>query len=512
MRRLHFIFFLVYLTMLTSKAALGQHIPYWVEASDTMQRNRALERVKALGGEVRFCSTWWPLFSVSLPPSAVRALQTEGWRLSPVQRFSNAGVCAASSADYSRALEQMQGKAFKKANLSGAGVRIGVADAGFMFLDDTVQHVELAQLFKLGQLKGMKDYCRHADTISFAPCDYIPCRKPFRLPSSKTGRLLFNLRTGSHQHGSKVLGSIAGRNPVTGFQHGLSPDAMFWLARTDMADAEPLVEEDFLVHALEWFSSASVRVVNISLGYTRGRKQRAENHSPLAMNGQGVLARAVDFAVKEKDMLVVVAAGNEGNVSAWRVLSTPGDAREALTVGAVLNDYEKAGYSSSGPSYNNYLKPEVAAYAPDGTSFSAPAVSGFAACLLELNPDLSATELKQIIMKSAHLYPYGNNYVGYGVPLASRALKLMKDTAWVSSEIVELRVPGQLFQFSDPGQLIPRVTVFHKKDAVHVIRQEIITHPKKSRGYIEVRRPAGCKRSTLQAGYRILEIFWEDGQ
>lgn len=496
--------------LFTFNSARGQDRPYWLHVTDTVQRSMAIERVEALGGRVRFCSSWWPLFSASLSSKAVLSLQAAGWILTPVQQFSHAGLNAASSADYSRALEQMQGKAFRKANLSGAGVRIGVADAGFMFLDDTVQHDDIAQLFKLGQFKGMKDYCRHVDAISFAPCDYFPCRKPFRLPSSKTGRLLFNLRTASHQHGSMVLGCIAGRNPVTGFQRGLSPDAVFWLARTDMAYSEPLVEEDYLVHALEWFSSESVRVVNVSLGYTRGRKQRAGNHSPREMNGQGVLARAVDFAVKEKDMLVVVAAGNEGNVAAWRVLSTPGDAREALTVGAVLNDYEKAGYSSIGPAYNNYLKPDVSAYAPDGTSFSAPAVSGFAACLLELSPDLSAGELKKIIMKSSHLYPYGNNYVGYGVPLASRALKLMKDTAWVSPETVELRVPGHLFQFSDPGQLIPRVTVFHKKDAVHVMRQEIIVHPKKSHGYIEVKRPAGCKRSTLQAGYRVLEIFWED--
>jgi hypothetical protein len=56
----------------------------------------------------------------------------------------------------------------------------------------------------------------------------------------------------------------------------------------------------------------------------------------------------------------------------------------------------------------------------DGTSFSAPLVAGFAACVMELNPNDKAFEILSKIEKTGHLYPYFDYSQGYGVPQASR--------------------------------------------------------------------------------------------
>ena len=55
---------------------------------------------------------------------------------------------------------------------------------------------------------------------------------------------------------------------------------------------------------------------------------------------------------------------------------------------------------------------------------------------------------------------------------------------------------------------IPTLTVFHKKNEVHVIKQEVITREKKSNSFI-IDPPKHAKRTTVQVGYFIYELFWD---
>jgi hypothetical protein len=76
-------------------------------------------------------------------------------------------------------------------------------------------------------------------------------------------------------------------------------------------------------------------------------------------------------------------------------------------------------------------KPNVAAYGEviavkktkvarvQGTSFSTPLVAGFAACVMQLNPELSNIEIFKLVEQSGHLYPYYDYAHGYGIPQAS---------------------------------------------------------------------------------------------
>ncbi len=131
----------------------------------------------------------------------------------------------------------------------------------------------------------------------------------------------------------------------------------------------------------------------------------------------------VDDAVKYAEVhnvLLVHAAGNDNaNIDSTDNFPNPvfadgsGRANNFITVGA-SGDPSNGGVAAA---FSNYGKKEVDVFAPgvqiystepggdnygklSGTSFSCPIVAGVAALVLEYYPDLSATQLKNIIEKS----------------------------------------------------------------------------------------------------------------
>lgn len=123
----------------------------------------------------------------------------------------------------------------------------------------------------------------------------------------------------------------------------------------------------------------------------------------------------------EKDVLFVHAAGNDGadlddpanpNFPNDQINNGPEFANNVITVGALDPKYGSGLLAS----YSNYGKINVDIFAPGtdiystypnneyeyspGTSMAAPAVSGLAALLFSQYPDLSASQVKQIILKS----------------------------------------------------------------------------------------------------------------
>src|SRR5690606_21425751 len=119
------------------------------------------------------------------------------------------------------------------------------------------------------------------------------------------------------------------------------------------------------------------------------------------INVYTILDRSFDQFVRgHPDMLVVVAAGNSG--PAFNTVGSPGIAKNALTVGAIVNSsqdhpaYSVSSISSRGPAADGRIKPEVVApgfvvtstvtstaagvehtYADmGGTSMASPVVSG----------------------------------------------------------------------------------------------------------------------------------------
>jgi len=135
-----------------------------------------------------------------------------------------------------------------------------------------------------------------------------------------------------------------------------------------------------------------------------------------------------------KGMLVLSSAGNQGNES-WQYISAPADADSIISVGSVDPNGKYAFFSSTGPTYDGRIKPELAAQGisnvvqnvdssfimTHGTSFSTPIVSGLAACLWQKFPELSNIELKEKLIRNANQYASPDSLLGYGIPNFARA-------------------------------------------------------------------------------------------
>ena len=232
--------------------------------------------------------------------------------------------------------------------------------------------------------------------------------------------------TGS-SHGTQTFSDIAGF--IDGQFVGTAPDASYYLFVTEDVGTEGPHEEAFWVEAAERADSLGVDVINTSLGYSNGFDNPAYEYDTTDMDGQtAFISKGANIAF-EKGMLLVVSAGNSGN-SFWGIITAPGDAPGVLTVGAVNSSGQYVSFSSRGPTADNRIKPDVMARGSsaavisssnvvttsNGTSFSSPIMAGAVTCLWQAFPDMTNTEIMQLIKESANLYNNPNSQMGYGIP------------------------------------------------------------------------------------------------
>ena len=294
----------------------------------------------------------------------------------------------------SEQLQRMQGDMFANKGIDGKGIRIAVFDGGFHAVNT---HAAFKHLRDNGQIVSTWNFtAKNADVFD------------------------------NHGHGTMVLSCIAGQ--IGDLQLGLATAATFLLAKTEV-DPEPFKEEVWWAQAAEWADKNGADIINSSLGYTKDR------HYTCEMDGRSYVARAANMAV-QKGILVCNSAGNSGDDTEWKIISTPADAEYVLSVGGIipsLKSYSHIYFSSYGPTYDGRMKPNVCNYGycqvadpwndtastfAAGTSFSSPLTAGFAACALQTNKNLSSLQLKHEIEQSADLYPYYDYAHGYDVPQA----------------------------------------------------------------------------------------------
>lgn len=287
-------------------------------------------------------------------------------------------------------IEHLEGELFISRGINGKGVRIAIFDGGFPTVD--VNPV-FREIVKDGRIVNTWDFVKEKENVF----DFFA-------------------------HGTMVMSCIGGKSDSLFL--GLASGAEYLLARTEVI-TEPFVEEENWLAAAEWADKNGADIINSSLGYTYQRYFVDE------MDGKtSFVVKAANMAAS-KGILVINSNGNDGS-NRWKYVGTPADADSVLSVGAIdpFTLYH-ANFSSFGPTADKRLKPNVVAFGnviaagknglrqAQGTSFSSPLVAGFAACVWQLNPDLSNMEVFEEICKSANLYPYYDYAHGYGIPQAS---------------------------------------------------------------------------------------------
>ena len=219
-------------------------------------------------------------------------------------------------------------------------------------------------------------------------------------------------------HGTHTVGTMVGGD-LSGYSIGVAPGAR-WIAAKGWSDAEDATESAF--HQIfQWFLAPggdpanAPDIVNSSWGMSPA----------LCYND----FRADVQAFRAAGIVPVFAAGNDGP-DPGSVLA-PGAYAESFTVGATDFDDTIAFFSGQGPSScDGGVKPSVSApgvfilstfpgdsYAYlDGTSMATPQVSGAAALMLSIAPDMAVEEVEAVLLAGAvDLGPVGpDNAFGYG--------------------------------------------------------------------------------------------------
>ena len=283
----------------------------------------------------------------------------------------------------------------------GEGMLIAVLDGGFMGVN---MHEPFEHLYNENRIVATRNYVVNNDSV-YQYSD----------------------------HGTKALSTIAGLIPDKFI--GTAPKASFILSVTEDVVGEYQIEEYNWLFAAEFADSAGADIVSTSLGYSTFT-DASMNYIYEDMDGEtSVITRAGDIAAS-KGMVMVTSAGNEGNKS-WKYISAPADGDSVLAVGAIRSgNLSKTGFSSFGPTADGRIKPDVMALGEqvltinnngrlvrsNGTSFSAPLISGLIAGFWQANPELTNMQVIDRIRKAGHRALSPNNEVGFGVPDFTRAM------------------------------------------------------------------------------------------
>ena len=224
-------------------------------------------------------------------------------------------------------------------------------------------------------------------------------------------------------HGTHVTGIIAGSGFVEQKRCGVAPYSHI-IAIKALDHAGNGNASDILA-GLQWILANRdryhIKVVNLSLGIT---PDSSVEEDPLV---QGV------NAVVRSGLTVIAAAGNQGPQEC--TISSPGISPYVITVGAAdvtRSPFTVAPFSSRGPTREGLPKPDFLAPGVEissldhqdprgykvqsGTSMATPVVSGAAANLYAIWPDLTPLQIKKLLLRSCCRIEAESSFAqGYGL-------------------------------------------------------------------------------------------------
>jgi subtilisin family serine protease len=203
-------------------------------------------------------------------------------------------------------------------------------------------------------------------------------------------------------HGTHVSGIIAASRGNGKGMDGIALNTKLMAVRT-VPDGDEYDKDVAL--AIRYAVDNGAKVINTSFG---------KGYSPKVQ----WVYDAIKYAA-EKDVLIVNAAGNDSKDIDTNV-TYPNDSPDMvneisdnfITIGAISSNYDEnlpAGFTNYGKMNVDIFAPGVAIYSTtpeneyaykQGTSMAAPAVAGVAALIRSYYPELSASQVKRIIMNS----------------------------------------------------------------------------------------------------------------
>src|SRR5262249_6077534 len=149
--------------------------------------------------------------------------------------------------------------------------------------------------------------------------------------------------------------------------------------------------------------------------------------------------------------------GANPNLIVRQKISAPADADgdSVLAIAAVDSFGVRAAFSSKGPTYDGRIKPDLAAQGrgvlmadpngnpngyvfENGTSLSAPLVSGLAACLMQARPNWPPLLLVQALKRTASQATRPDTLLGWGIPNGLAVLRYVPDTLHVPGNTSDL--------------------------------------------------------------------------
>lgn len=390
--------------------------PGTIAWEDAPLRADLLDSLKARGWTLRTEYRWGNRVS-AVPPAHIFDLPTciadggavaRGTRVEPAsppaaRRFGATGVDPATQALQKiwneMGIEEVRQTLLLNGKQPGSGIKIAMIDSKFARQHNVLEGIRLAD---------------HWDFVANAPGPWD------------------SLRAGSFSdmHGTATTGLIASR--WEGLP-GIAPFATFQLYRAEDNATETTLEEDNLAAAFVRAVDSGARIISVSLGYrfVDANDSSAVFHPWSDYDGRTLVASLAALGAARRNVLVVVAAGNDGQ---WgtRSIGSPADADSILVVGAIAEDLQPCGFSSWGPTADGRQKPDLVAfgcYVPvagyqgisgielqgQGTSYATPLVAGLAALAWQLLPGSTAEDLRDRILAAGHSRPPAP-VVGYGLP------------------------------------------------------------------------------------------------
>lgn len=238
-------------------------------------------------------------------------------------------------------------------------------------------------------------------------------------------------------HGTHVTGIICGNGKMSNkLMKGVAPKTK--IVSLKVLNDKGMGKEEDVIEGLHWIVNHGreygVRVVNISFGTLGNNKEENKR-----------LLEEVEL-LWDLGYVVVAAAGNNGPGPSS--ISTPGDCKKIITVGAdndnlkmIVNGKITYNYSGRGPTKQCILKPDIVApangifsccnlwekryfyVAKSGTSMATPIVTGGICLMLSKNRYLSNVECKKILKETADDLKMDRNRQGWGKINIQKALK-----------------------------------------------------------------------------------------